>query len=119
MMLTGFQLSAHLRLRSLLHSGWGKGKFAKASLPSPGEATKKLPHQQRLTSRGADAERQLPFQGRTWAGAGRGELRAWVSLRRTVRLGTPRSPTASTHAGAPAPERSVGTAPRAGPARGR
>lgn len=40
-MLTGFQLSAHLRLRSLLHSGWERGKFAKAkSRPSPGDPTK-------------------------------------------------------------------------------
>nr|XP_028708722.1 uncharacterized protein LOC106999928 [Macaca mulatta]XP_028708723.1 uncharacterized protein LOC106999928 [Macaca mulatta]XP_045254571.1 uncharacterized protein LOC107130682 [Macaca fascicularis]XP_045254572.1 uncharacterized protein LOC107130682 [Macaca fascicularis]XP_045254573.1 uncharacterized protein LOC107130682 [Macaca fascicularis] len=59
----GFQLSAHLRLRSLLQSGWEKGKFAKPRIPSPGEATKKLQHQQRLTSCGADEKRQLPFRG--------------------------------------------------------
>lgn len=55
-MLAGFQLSAQLRLRSLRQSGWEKGKFAKPRVPSPGEATKKLQHQQRLTSCGAAAQ---------------------------------------------------------------
>ncbi|XP_037658539.1 uncharacterized protein LOC119508890 [Choloepus didactylus] len=63
--------------RSPPQSGWEMGKFAKPRIPSPGEATKKLQHQQRLTSCGAEETRQRPFRGERGlglreAGCGRG-----------------------------------------------
>lgn len=122
-MLTGFQLSAPLRLRSLLQSGWEKGRLAKAGIPSPGEATKKLhpdkdgPRVGPTESAGcrSGGDRGLGVGG----GAGGG---AWASRRRTAGPGAPQAPprpTAPPHAGSPAPERGVGTAPRSGPARAR
>ncbi|XP_046497970.1 branchpoint-bridging protein-like [Equus quagga] len=102
----------------------GKGQVGKGGDPQSRGSHKEAAPRQRWTSRGADGERRLPFRGRPWArgGGGGGGGGAWASRRRTAGPGAPQAPprpTAPPHAGSPAPERGVGTAPRSGPARAR
>lgn len=115
--------SSSPRASSKAAGGKGKGKLAKVWLPSPKEATKKLPHQRRCTSRVGQTPSASCHSGTNvgWGwqrrAAGVGQPAAG-SLARGPR-GPPRSPAAPPHEGGPAPEWGVGTAPRSGPARGR
>lgn len=89
-MLTGFQLSAHLRLRSLVQSGWAKGQVCK------GEATKSWgSHKEAATPTKID----LSWGRRTAPAAVPGVNVGWGRPRRAAGVGRP---AADSQAGDPA-----------------